>query len=187
MDPVMRAVLNITKKNYGEYKYYFSLWVSNTKKRLYFKSIKRRLLVTPISDNGPTKRDHVEQMDRIIYGYSHVWDDSKHNNSKSGDLFAYIWNQKKEKGSSEKTEGKIEVFIIKHVYSPKCRLVTWSDNVGQGDRNVIELTKKCIYSGNLNEFKKIVGYSDKWNCQGTMQVSESKTKCYIQHIINKLY
>lgn len=180
----MRAVLNITKKNHGLYKYYFKSWSHHVDKVAWFRSIKRNLVITPIADHGPTKRDHEEQMDRIYHGLPHVWDDSKHNNSKSGDLFGYVWNQRRIKGTSDKTEGFIKIYMILHIYSPKHRLPTWSTNVGQGDRNVIELTSNCIYSGTLDEFKKIVGYSDKWNCQGTAPVSESKTCAYIQHILD---
>lgn len=179
--PILIAVMNIVEPKLGIYTIYFKRWIHYVSKINHIKNTRCRLLLTPISEYGPTRRDYEEQMDRIYHGLPHVWDDSKHNNSKSGDLFGYVWNQKK-LYDENKSLGLIKLYRITDIYSPKYRLPTWSSNVGQGDRNVIELSPYCIYTGSLEEFKKLVGYKEKWNCQGTMQVSESKTNNYLRNI-----
>ena len=68
--------------------------------------------------------------------------------------------------------------------SPYERLSSWSDNVGQGDRNVIVISSKSIYTGTMVEFKKTMNYSEKFNVQGTMCADVKKTHTYFDKILN---
>jgi hypothetical protein len=91
------------------------------------------LLITPIgktykSHGGCARRDWDEQMDRESDGKQMMWDDSKFNKSKVGDIL-FVWHYGKRVTCHEITGVKI----------PAERLSTWSDNVGQGKRNVIEI------------------------------------------------
>ena len=65
------------------------------------------------------------------------------------------------------------------VHSPSKRLPSWSCNVGQSDRNVLELTDKPIYEGTAIEWKKYLGYKDNYNVQGTIHIGNSKLISYI--------
>ena len=118
------------------------------------------MVVTPISNNPKSKAniDYQEQLQRIQQNLNHVWDDSKFCHAVKGDLFAYVENSLK--SNNGKTPGKISIYIILNVYSPKNRLPSWSNNVGQNDRNVLELTKKPIYIGTAIEWNQYLGYKD---------------------------
>ena len=141
-----------------------------------------KLILTPLKIGGNSERDYKEQMDRIENGKQHVWDDSKYNSACRGDVFGYVWNQKK--NGDKKTDGKINLYEILDVMSPYERLSSWSDNVGQGDRNVIVISSKSIYTGTMVEFKKTMNYSEKFNVQGTMCADVKKTHTYFDKILN---
>ena len=70
------------------------------------------------------------------------------------------------------------------VCDPVMRLDSWSENVGQSNRNVILLSKEPYYQGTLSEFKQITKYSENWNSQGTSNVSFDKSKRYLTHIFS---
>ena len=100
--------------------------------------------MTPISPN-PKKNsriDYEEQKEKnalIIDGNMFwCWDDAKGNPSKKGDLFAFYHN----KGIAKyKQNCKITFHKIIDIKSAKShRPSSWSKNVGQGDRNVLELS-----------------------------------------------
>ena len=87
------------------------------------------LLITPISKRKcPARRDWEEQMIRESDGKQLMWDDSRYNKSKVGDTLL-VWHHGVGVTCHEITGVKL----------PSKRLTTWSDNVGQGDRNVIEI------------------------------------------------
>ena len=140
------------------------------------------LLLTPISKDGKTRKDYEEQMSRVNSGEIHMWDDSHRNKSKPGDYFGYVENQIRIGNTDFRTEGQLSIYKIEAVCSPEHRLSSWCDNVGQGDRNVIILSKKCYYTGSISEFKEITGYSEKWNSQGTANVLQKKSDKYLKHI-----
>ena len=92
------------------------------------------LVITPICKHYKkelpcSKRDYEEQRLRMVDQLSICWDDSRHNTSVIGDLFGF-WHHK----------NSVEIHVIEGVHSPLQRLATWSNNVGQGDRNVIILS-----------------------------------------------
>ena len=142
------------------------------------------MVLTPVAMGAKTasRRDWQEQIQRRKDGKMHVWDDSKQNSASKGDLFAYVENSVKMR-DDQKTEGRIEVFVIKDVYSPTYRLPTWSDNVGQGDRNVVELSSEPIYVGSMVEWKEQLGYAERYCVQGTIHLSHNKVSGYLDKIM----
>jgi len=135
----------------------------------------KRMLITPITTKS--RPDYNEQMERIKANDLHLWDDSVKNNSEIGDYFGYVVN-----GSI----GKIDIYKIIDISSPKDRLISWSNNVGQENRNVITLSQKCYYSGTLKEYKEILNYKDNWNSQGTQAAAINLGHKYIRHVINSI-
>ena len=141
---------------------------------------KSNLIITPVT--SISQKDYDEQVERIDDGLPHMWDDSKTNSAVIGDYFGYVWNQKK-KGDT-KTDGKIILYKIIDVLKPDQRLPTWSNNVGQGYRNVIVLTSESVYAGTCLEFKTIMGYASTYNLQGTLRADIKKTHTYFDKIFN---
>jgi hypothetical protein len=141
------------------------------------------MVMTPINKNikSRSNRDYQEQMERIKTGKQHVWDDSKDNLAIPGDLFAYVENCTKI-NENEKTNGCVRIYRITNVLKPTHRLPTWSDNVGQGDRNVVELSSEEIYKGSMKLFKECMGYSEKYNLQGTRYIKNNSLEIYFDRI-----
>ncbi len=180
---ILNMVKNIAEPNRSRIQHAFNRWKSSMRER----RIGQRLVLTPISkdDTSKARIDYEEQMVRIRTGESHVWDDSKQNNACIGDYFAYVENQVKIGKTDYKSEGKISIYKIEGVFPPEMRLQSWSGNVGQTDRNVVVLSKKCYYTGTIVEFKEISGYAKNWNSQGTSGVVQEKSMPYLEHILYK--
>lgn len=142
------------------------------------------MVVTPVSvcAKSAARRDWLEQVQRRKEGKQHVWDDSKQNHAEAGDLFAYVENSRKV-GENQKSKGWIEVYVIQAVHSPASRLPTWSVNVGQGNRNVVELSSEPIYKGSMVEWKAILGYSERYCVQGTIHLKHERIKEYLNKIL----
>jgi hypothetical protein len=90
------------------------------------------LTITPINKQLRSKSnmDFVEQLARTRTGeLNWCWDDSKYNKAKSGQYFAFMFYGK-----------KVIIHRILAVKPPSERLPSWSLNVGQTDRNVLELS-----------------------------------------------
>jgi len=93
----------------------------------------KHLTITPISRDikSASNIDYNEQLVRVKTNeLNWCWDDSRFNKAKEGEYFAFYFHG-------------IRVIIhkIKSVKPPSCRLSSWSKNVGQGDRNVVELSE----------------------------------------------
>jgi hypothetical protein len=176
---ILNLVKNIVEPNRARIKHSFHRWKTSVDKR---KKIKSKLLLSPITANS--RKDYEEQMNRIKTGEQHMWDDSSKNNSVIGDYFGYVENQSKIGRTEFKTQGSICIYKIVGVCDPVMRLDSWSENVGQSNRNVILLSKEPYYQGTLSEFKQIAGYSENWNSQGTSNVSFDKSKRYLTHIFS---
>ena len=89
------------------------------------------LLITPINKNTKSKSniDYQEQDTRKKEKLPLCWDDSKHNATCVGDLFGY-WHHKR----------GVEIHQVLSVHSPKNRLASWSNNVGQTNRHILMLS-----------------------------------------------
>ena len=80
-----------------------------------------------------SKRDYEEQMERKSNGEALMWDDTPQNSSYVGDYFGFY-----------KYGHQITIHMILHIASPKKRLASWRDNIGQRDRNVLYLSKAIV-------------------------------------------
>lgn len=92
-----------------------------------------KLVITPISKNpkSASNIDYAEQVSRV--GHKWCWDDSRHNTANVGEYFAYYFHGR-----------KVVIHKILEVKSPTERLPSWSRNVGQGNRNVLELSDPLL-------------------------------------------
>ena len=143
------------------------------------------ITITPISgkpnteDGKRARRDFKEQQERnshLIDGDMFwCWDDSKSNKSIPGDLFAFFHSKK-----------KLTIHRIEKVKKPIDRLSSWSDNVGQGDRNVLELSAP-LETFSMEEWRAMNGhFSNGWT-MGTQRVCCSKEeKPFLYKIISRL-
>ena len=181
---------NIQNKNTMSSYFNLSVPISRTPRlplptHQYIERNKPSMIVTPVSinDKSKSRQDWLEQVQRRQHGKMHVWDDSKQNCASKGDLFAYVENSVNLK-EDNKSKGWIEVFVIKNVYPPEYRLLSWSDNVGQGDRNVLELSSDPIYSGTMVEWKEQLGYKERYCVQGTIYLKNNKISGYLDKITN---
>jgi len=90
------------------------------------------LTITPISKDAKNKGciDYNEQEKRTsMHGYRWCWDDSKYNKAKKGEYFAFLFFEK-----------RVIIHKIENVKPPSDRLDSWSSNVGQQGRQVLELS-----------------------------------------------
>jgi len=160
----------------GCMKHMFDKWTSFVIDKKEKKDFSESFIVmTPVAA-GMSHRDYKEQKCRISRGEQHCWDDSKNNNAKVGDLFAYVTN---------KCNGDhIEIYEIKGVGRPHERLSTWSGNVGQQGRNVVLLSSHTVYVGSWSEFKYYCDYADNYNCQGTMRMGFGKSSKFISKMLS---
>ena len=126
-------------------------------------------IVTPINKNKKSKGriDYNEQKTREAAGKKLMWDDtSKNITKKAGGLFAFVQNNL-----------QVEICQITGVFSPEKRLPSWSENVGQTNRNVLELTNVII----TLSWDEWISHGGHKRVQGTTQVvSKDKLIDYIR-------
>lgn len=94
------------------------------------------LTITPISKDtkSPSYIDYNEQLSRVLNEeFQWCWDDSRYNKAKIGDYFAFYFHGM-----------RVVIHKILDVKPPSARLPSWSKNVGQGDRNVVELSHPLL-------------------------------------------
>ncbi len=113
------------------------------------------MVLTPVAQgkNSASNRDYNDQIQRRKNHEMHCWDDSKDNNAVKGDLFGYVENCISIRPNT-KSLGMIELFTILNVYDKTYRLPQWSENVGQGYRNVVELSNDPVFVGSFKDFKE---------------------------------
>ena len=116
-----------------------------------------QLIISPITPDvkKPARRDYNEQCLRIKQGLPLVWDDSRFNRARPGDLFGFWFYN-----------SCVRVHKIISTSPPTERLPTWSDNVGQGDRNVITLSKSCT----IIPWDRWIELNGAKRCMGTAHV-----------------
>jgi len=86
-----------------------------------------------------------------------VWDDSRFNQSTPGDLFGF-W----------KYNDQVLIHVVEKVSSPTDRLPTWSTNVGQVDRNVVQLSAEKV----AIPWNKWIELDGAKRCMGTSSVKK---------------
>jgi len=96
------------------------------------------ITITPISGSEKNKAyiDYEEQKNRYKNGHTFMWDDSKYNNSKVNDYFAFFLVE-----SKKRPIGNVVIHKILNIKSPEHRLSSWHDNIGQSNRNVLILSE----------------------------------------------
>jgi len=114
-----------------------------------------KMILSPINKNirSNINRDYREQNQRVTEGkLQYCWDDTPKNMAVQGEYFGFVFNG-----------AMVRIHRILCVKSPEHRLPSWHENVGQGDRNVLELSDQLIELPWLQWIS--IGGSNK--CQGT--------------------
>ena len=114
-----------------------------------------KMILSPINKNirSNSNRDYQEQKQRVNEGkLQYCWDDTAKNMAREGEFFGFVFN-----GTM------VRIHQIMGVKSPAHRLPSWHENVGQSDRNVLELSDQLIEIPWLQWIA--MGGSNK--CQGT--------------------
>jgi hypothetical protein len=91
------------------------------------------LVLTPINKNKKSNSniDYREQLERVSSGeFIWCWDDSQFNTANVGEYFGFYFYGI-----------KVVIHKITAVKETNERLPSWSSNVGQGNRKVLELTE----------------------------------------------
>jgi hypothetical protein len=123
------------------------------------------VVLTPIAKNykpigqPDSRRDYEEQCVRAAHFKQMMWDDSRFNKSKVGDiLIFYLYNI------------GVHFHRITDVHSPSMRLPTWSLNIGQHERNVLYVDD-AFASWNWQKWIETGGAA---RCQGTQSLISAK-------------
>jgi hypothetical protein len=126
-----------------------------------------KVIATPINLDKPSTTNGVKA--RIDYLREHKttvsfsnsgarWDDSRFNNAKIGDYFAFV----------HQSENRMEIFKIETIDSCDSRPIEWTI-AEQADRNVLNLSEK---QGEMkwNEFKLQNDYKASYILRGTSKL-----------------
>jgi len=148
------------------------------------------ITISPIGSSVKNNKglvDYNEQLKRtcsLVDGDQFwCWDDSRYNNAVAGELFAFYFPKAKN------CTGSVIIHKILAVKSANNRLPSWSENVGQTDRNVLELSAP-IKKYTMDEWVQLDGPMSK---MGTYQTDLSSRKLLcdsINHclqILNQYY
>ena len=122
-------------------------------------SAREYLVITPISAVKQNKAhiDYEEQVQRLQEGQPLLWDDSRFNQSEVGDLFGFwMYNN------------QVRIHVIEAVSDPQNRMPSWSSNVGQGSRNVVQLSDRCV----IISWSKWLELDGAKRCMGTTPVKK---------------
>jgi hypothetical protein len=118
------------------------------------------MVITPINKNKKSNSnvDYKEQLIRTARGDSiWCWDDSKNNTAKVGEYFGFYFYGI-----------KVIIHRITGVKDSTERLPSWSRNVGQGDRKVLELSDS-LFEIDWDTWISIGGAK---RCMGTYRTTE---------------
>ncbi len=116
-----------------------------------------KITITPIGSTVKNNESLVNYNEQLLLANSSEeqiwrWDDSRFNDAKPGELFAFFFPRAKK----PKFDGKVIVHKIITVQSPAHRLPSWSTWVGQIHRNVLELSKPIkVYT--MDEWEQLCG------------------------------
>jgi len=135
----------------------------------------KHLTITPINKSLKSKSniDFREQWMRTRTGeLNWCWDDSEFNKAKKGEYFAYLFYNK-----------KIVIHKITAVKPPSERLPSWSSNVGQTNRNVLELSEP-VKEFTWQEWIEIDGPLKRLGTYTTRDLSKSRPRLF--NILNEM-
>ena len=134
------------------------------------------LTLSPISKDtkSPSYVDYNEQLSRVLQdGFQWCWDDSRYNKAKVGEYFAYYFHGM-----------RVVIHRIMDVKPPSSRLPSWSRNVGQGDRNVLELSHPLLEISWI-EWQLMNGPESKMGTYTTTDLSSSSPRLH-QYLMSVL-
>ena len=136
-----------------------------------------RIVISPINQNSKSNSciDYNEQLERIANNKQLMWDDTKFNKQIKGGLFIFCKNR------TMQYKGSVHIHIVEEVYPPSERLPSWSNNVGQGDRNVLFISTKSVHY----DWDKWINMGGPKKVQGTAHIIKNK-KNIIDHINNDM-
>ena len=106
----------------------------------------QKTVITPINKSIKSRSniDYQEQVKRDSEGKILMWDDAKGNPThKIGGAFGFVQNNK-----------SVDFHVITGIHNTDARLPSWTDNVGQGDRNVLYLSP-CLYKMDWETWKNL--------------------------------
>lgn len=129
----------------------------------------KHLTISPISKNPKSASciDYHEQLQRVKTNeFNWCWDDSRYNKAKENEFFAFYFHGM-----------RVVIHRIKNVKPPSCRLSSWSKNVGQGDRNVVELSEPLKEIG-WTEWQLLNGPESKMGTYTTDDLQLNKPLLY---------
>jgi len=139
-------------------------------------TIETSCIVTPVAKKyNPNKpcslRDYEEQLRRCNDGKGMMWDDAKGNPTrKVGGLFCFVHNDK-----------KVQVHLVTNIHPPSERAPSWSNNVGQGDRNVLMLSSPiATISWDIWHAPEQLGITS-WRERGTRRVADADRVIALMH------
>ena len=127
------------------------------------------LTLSPISKDikSPGYIDYNEQLSRVLHdGFQWCWDDSKFNKAKVGEYFAFYFHGM-----------RVVIHQIMDVKPPSERLLSWSKNVGQHDRNVVALSHPMLEITWI-EWQLMAGPESKMGTYTTNDLSYSAPRLY---------
>ncbi len=138
------------------------------------------ITITPIAQTSKKKlqdsqpdshRDYAEQCERLGNGVTMWWDDAKGNKTKEGDVFGFRHQDK-----------CVEIHRVTQVFGTQHRLQSWSRNVGQSDRNVLQLTNPLCEIP-WNDWATL-GWHAEGTLMGTQRVMQEESRITILKYIN---
>jgi hypothetical protein len=141
-----------------------------------FSNFSNIAIITPINHNPKSKgrRDYNEQIIRGTRGEQIMWDDKKGNPTQTvGGAFGMVHNF-----------DRVEIHMIVDIENPSNRLESWSNNVGQSDRNVLHLSPILT----TISWEKWLNLGCARKVQGTWQVITAHTSLsnYLNEILGNI-
>ena len=127
------------------------------------------LTLSPISRDTKSASyiDYNEQLSRVLHdGFQWCWDDSRYNKAKIEEYFAFYFHGM-----------RVVLHKILDIKPPSARLPSWSRNVGQGDRNVLELSHPMLEITWI-EWQLMNGPESKMGTYTTTDLSSSNPRLY---------
>jgi len=139
------------------------------------------IIMTPVArvakpkKSGPDSyRDYNEQCERFMRGQPMCWDDDKYNKTIVHDIFGFY------KGGD-----CVEIHRVEAVHDPSHRLPSWSENVGQGDRNVLMLSCPLCVIPWCDWIK--FGWHASGSFLGTQRVANEQSRVQMIQYINDVF
>ena len=88
-------------------------------------------VMSPIN-KAPSSKSRVDHLEQMARSTDKMWDDAKGNpTQEAGGVFGFVHNG-----------DRVEIHMVVGTNEPSDRVLTWSENVGQTNRDVLKLSPK---------------------------------------------